>query len=71
MIVGKREVSYLHTIISLLHFLFFNYLYALIFRTVKLVFEVSHAGHHHYKPFFLTKCNAVFIAYRTSGLDKP
>ena len=51
-------------------FLIYNFLHFLIFLTAKLVFEVTHSRNYHYKPFLLTKLNAVLIANGSTRLDK-
>ena len=70
MIVWKYEATYLHTIIFILHLSISNLLRFHIFYIAKLVLEVTHPRYHHYKPFFLTKVYTVFIANRSTGLDK-
>jgi hypothetical protein len=70
MIVWKYEATYLHTTVLILHFSISNLLRFHIFYIAQLVLKVTHPGDHHYKSFFLTKLYAVFIADRSTGLDK-
>ncbi len=53
-----------------LHITTFSQFYFYHIKKYVLMFKVTHPGHYHYKSFFLTKLYAVFIADRSTGLDK-